>query len=40
VLFSISVKAGPNAGNIYLTPGQGGTVFVGHTDMVKLFQVG
>lgn len=39
-VFSFEIfKAGPNAGNIHLNPGPGGTVFIGHTDMLKLFQV-
>ena len=32
-------QAGPNGGNIYMTPGANGTVYIGHTDMLQLFQV-
>ena len=35
----IMFQAGPNGGNIYMTPGANGTVYIGHTDMLQLFQV-
>lgn len=36
---NLTIAAGPNGGNIYMTPGDRGTVFIGHTDMLKLFEV-
>ena len=32
-------QAGPSGGNIYMTPGANGTVYIGHTDMLRLFEV-
>lgn len=36
---NLTIAAGPNGGNIYMTPGDRGTVFIGRTDMLKLFEV-
>ncbi|XP_052785149.1 EGF-like repeat and discoidin I-like domain-containing protein 3 [Mya arenaria] len=36
---NLTIAAGPNGGNIYMTPGDRGTVFIGRTDMLKLFQI-
>ncbi|KAL4219761.1 Milk fat globule-EGF factor 8 protein [Mactra antiquata] len=36
---NLTIEAGPNGGNIYMTPGERGTVYIGHTDMLKLFEV-
>lgn len=36
---NLSIVAGPNGGNIYVNPGQNGTVYIGRTDMLKLFQI-
>ncbi|XP_061177015.1 EGF-like repeat and discoidin I-like domain-containing protein 3 [Saccostrea echinata] len=36
---NLSIKAGPNGGDIIMIPQGNGTVFIGQTDMLKLFEL-
>ncbi|XP_076078051.1 lactadherin-like [Mytilus galloprovincialis] len=36
---NLTIQAGPQQGNIFMKPNGNGTVYIGHTDMLKLFEI-